>query len=312
MPKSDRNKTITLTKEETQRLLDRCVLSRALNDETDLTDKIVCGDAFEIAPRLRKKAYDLMIVDPPYNLTKNYGGEKFYKTDEDEYAAFTERWIRAFYPALKPTASVYVCCDFMSGVTIAPILAKYFTIRSRITWQREKGRGAKKNWKNGMEDVWFCTVSDDYYFDLGSVKQRRRVLAPYRENGEPKDWFVADGEKYRDTCPSNFWDDVTVPYWSMSENTAHPTQKPEKLVAKLTLASSKAGDLLLDPFAGSGTAAVVAKKLGRRFTALESNPGYCALGVKRLERAETDTVIQGYEDGVFYARGERPKRPTGR
>jgi len=307
MPKSERNKTITLTKEETQRLLDRCVLSRALNDETDLTDKIVCGDAFDIAPRLQKNAYDLMIIDPPYNLTKNYGGEKFYKTNAGEYAAFTERWIRAFYPALKPTASVYVCCDFMSGVTIAPILAKYFTIRSRITWQREKGRGAKNNWKNGMEDVWFCTVSDDYYFDLGSVKQRRRVLAPYRENGEPKDWFVADGEKYRDTCPSNFWDDVTVPYWSMSENTAHPTQKPEKLVAKLMLASAKKGDFVLDPFAGSGTTAVVAKKLGRRFTSIERNPGYCALGIARLDRAETDTTIQGYEDGVFYARGERPK-----
>ena len=221
MPKSERNKTITLTTEETQRLLDRCVLSRNLIGETDFTNKIVCGDAFETATRLPETAYDLMIVDPPYNLTKNYGGRKFYKTNADEYAEFTERWIRALYPALKPTASVYVCCDFMSGVTIAPVLMKYFTIRSRITWQREKGRGAKNNWKNGMEDVWFCTVSDEYYFDLAAVKQRRRVLAPYRENGEPKDWFVENGEKYRDTCPSNFWDDITVPYWSMKIGRAH-------------------------------------------------------------------------------------------
>lgn len=309
MPASERNKTLTLTQDETQRLFGRCVLSRDVaGDLSSVTDKIVCGDAFEVAGKLPEKAFDLLIVDPPYNLTKNYGGEKFYKTNGDEYAEFTEKWIRAFYPALKPTASVYVCCDFMSGVTIAPLLAKYFKIRSRITWQREKGRGSKNNWKNGMEDVWFCTTGDEYFFDLASVKQRRRVLAPYRENGEPKDWFVENGEKYRDTCPSNFWDDITVPYWSMSENTAHPTQKPEKLVAKLMLASSKPGDFVLDPFGGSGTTAAVARKLGRHYTVIERNPEYCAWSEKRIELAGTDSAIQGYEDGVFYARGERPTR----
>lgn len=242
MPASERNKTLTLTQDETQRLFGRCVLSRDVaGDLSSVTDKIVCGDAFEVAGKLPEKAFDLLIVDPPYNLTKNYGGEKFYKTNGDEYAEFTEKWIRAFYPALKPTASVYVCCDFMSGVTIAPLLAKYFKIRSRITWQREKGRGSKNNWKNGMEDVWFCTTGDEYFFDLASVKQRRRVLAPYRENGEPKDWFVENGEKYRDTCPSNFWDDITVPYWSMSENTAHPTQKPEKTRGETHARVVKAG-----------------------------------------------------------------------
>lgn len=309
MPASERNKTLTLTHDETQRLFGRCVSLRDVTgDLSGFTDKIVCGDAFEVAEKLPGKAFDLLIVDPPYNLTKNYGGEKFYKTNGDEYAGFTEKWIRAFYHALKPTASVYVCCDFMSGVTIAPLLAKYFKIRSRITWQREKGRGSKNNWKNGMEDVWFCTVGDEYYFDLASVKQRRRVLAPYRENGQPKDWFMENGEKYRDTCPSNFWDDITVPYWSMSENTAHPTQKPEKLVAKIMLASSKPGDFVLDPFGGSGTTAAVAKKLGRHYTVVERNPEYCAWGEKRIELAATDPAIQGYEDGVFYARGDRPPR----
>lgn len=309
MPASERNKTLTLTHDETQRLFGRCVSScDVTGDLSSVTDKIVCGDAFEVVGRLPEKSFDLLIVDPPYNLTKNYGGEKFYKTNGDEYAEFTEKWIRAFYPALKSTASVYVCCDFMSGVTIAPLLAKYFKIRSRITWQREKGRGSKNNWKNGMEDVWFCTVSDEYCFDLAAVKQRRRVLAPYRENGEPKDWFVENGEKYRDTCPSNFWDDITVPYWSMSENTAHPTQKPEKLVAKIMLASSKPDDFVLDPFGGSGTTAAVAKKLGRHYTVVERNPEYCAWGEKRIELAATDPAIQGYEDGVFYARGDRPPR----
>ncbi|MBQ6095213.1 MAG: site-specific DNA-methyltransferase, partial [Lachnospiraceae bacterium] len=101
---------------------------------------------------------------------------------------------------------------------------------------------------------------------------------------------------------SNFWDDISIPYWSMPENTAHPTQKPEKLIAKLILASSNAGDVVLDPFAGSGTTAVTAKKLGRHFVTIEQNELYCAWAQKRLEMADEDPSIQGFSDGVFWER----------
>ena len=130
------------------------------------------------------------------------------------------------------------------------------------------------------------------------------MLAPYKENGVAKDWFVTEKGKFRDTCPSNFWDDLTVPYWSMSENTPHPTQKPEKLIAKLILASSNEGDLVLDPFSGSGTTSVVAKKLNRSFIAIEQNKDYCALAQRRLDMANEDKSIQGY-DGVFMERNSR-------
>ena len=170
-------------------------------------------------------------------------------------------------PLLKPDASIYVCCDWESSLIIGSVLPEFFTVRNRITWQREKGRGAKANWKNGMEDIWFATVSDDYVFHLDAVRQRRRVIAPYRVDGAPKDWQETENGSFRDTCPSNFWDDITVPFWSMQENTAHPTQKPEKLLAKLLLASSDEGDLVLDPFLGSGSTSVTAKKLGRHYSA---------------------------------------------
>jgi site-specific DNA-methyltransferase (adenine-specific) len=93
----------------------------------------------------------------------------------------------------------------------------------------------------------------------------------------------------------------------MAENTAHPTQKPEKLIAKLILASSNQGDLVLDPFAGSGTTAVVAKKLDRKYIGIEHNPLYCAWAEKRLEDAEANATIQGYEDGVFWERNSKTK-----
>jgi site-specific DNA-methyltransferase (adenine-specific) len=131
------------------------------------------------------------------------------------------------------------------------------------------------------------------------------VLAPYKENGKPKDWDETAKGNFRDTHPSNIWTDVTVPFWSMPENTDHPTQKPEKLLAKIILASTNAGDRILDPFAGSGTTAVVAKKLGRHFTAIEADEDYCLLAAKRLQIAEHDTTIQGFENGVFWERNSR-------
>lgn len=88
---------------------------------------------------------------------------------------------------------------------------------------------------------------------------RRKVIAPYKVDGKPKDWEETPEGNYRNTYPSNFWDDISIPYWSMPENTAHPTQKPEKLLAKLILASSNTDDIILDPFLGSGTTSVVAK-----------------------------------------------------
>lgn len=299
---SPRNKTITLSVAEEAAFLKRCVTPRAPIGAADALDTVLLGDTFSLLPLLPEASVDLLIVDPPYNLTKDFGGRQFKKRDEKAYRAFTAQWLDAVTPLLKPNASLYVCCDWESSLVIGPLLCERFTVRNRITWQREKGRGASKNWKNSMEDIWFATVSEDYCFHVDAVKQRRAVVAPYRENGLPKDWQETEDGRFRDTCPSNFWDDITVPYWSMTENTEHPTQKPEKLLAKLILASSSEGDLVLDPFLGAGSTAVTAQKLGRHFVGIEQNPRYCALTQKRLALAKEDPSIQGYTDGVFWAR----------
>ncbi len=271
-------------------------------------NKTIIGDMFESVHLIDDASVDLLIVDPPYNLNKNFHGNTFLARAEEEYSIYTEKWIEAVLPKLKKTASVYVCCDWKSSIIIGGVLSKYFMLRNRITWQREKGRGARANWKNGMEDIFFATVSDEYTFNLDAVKVRKKVFAPYKANGKPKDWEKTEQGNYRNTCPSNFWDDVAIPYWSMAENTAHPTQKPEKLVAKLILASSNKDDLVLDPFAGSGTTGVVAKKLGRNFIDIEQNPLYCAWAEKRLSDCNLGDRIQGYDDGVFWARNSGLKK----
>ena len=94
----------------------------------------------------------------------------------------------------------------------------------------------------------------------------------------------------------------------MSENTAHPTQKSEKLMAKLILASSNEGDIVFDPFAGSGSSLVVAKKLGRKFLGVERNSLYGIWAQKRLENASDNKKIQGFEKGVFFERNTNIKR----
>lgn len=301
--KSTRNKTIDLSIEEDNgHYLSRCISADSELSHGNIINKTILGDTFEVLKKLPDNFVDLLIVDPPYNLNKDFHGSTFKQNSISDYAVYTDKWLTAVKHCLKPNASIYVCVDWLSSTSVHLVLDKKFNVRNRITWQREKGRGAKMNWKNGMEDVWFATVSNDYTFNVDSVKIRRKVLAPYKQNGKAKDWEETDNGRFRNTYPSNFWDDLSIPYWSMPENTAHPTQKPEKLVAKLILASSNPGDVILDPFLGSGTTSVVAKKLGRNFVGIEQNPLYCIWAEKRLELAETNKSIQGYADGVFWER----------
>lgn len=266
-------------------------------------NKLIRQDLFKVIDYLPDKFADLIFIDPPYNLTKTYNEMIFRQMGFTEYEEWIDSWLSKIRRLLKPDASIYICCDWRSSSAIFRTAGKYFQIRNRITWEREKGRGARSNWKNCLEDIWFCTVSDKYTFNLDDVKISRRVIAPYkRENGEPKDWIIHKNEKIRITHPSNLWTDITVPFWSMPENTEHPTQKPEKLLAKIILASSSKGDTVFDPFAGSGTTLVTAKKLGRNFCGVEIDRTYAALALKRLLMANKDKSIQGYDDGIFRER----------
>lgn len=301
--RAERNRTLTVSKEEETVLKKQILYSKDLSFGSDLTDKIINGDIYDVLPYIPDGIADLIIVDPPYNLSKNFNSSKFAAMSNEKYVDFVRSWLHIVCQKLKPTGSLYMCGDWKCSAAQQQAIEKELTILNRITWQREKGRGASSNWKNAMEDIWFAVKNDkDYYFDVEAVKMKRKVIAPYKENGKPKDWEATKDGKFRITCPSNFWDDISIPFWSMPENTDHPTQKPEKLMAKLILASSRPGDLVLDPFVGSGTTCVVAKKLGRRFIGVDLDEEYCMWGVKRLNMAETDKEIQGYCGGFFWER----------
>ena len=297
------NRTIRLNESEIKNYSSSLIsLTKPLKINS-LVNKIINQDIFEVLDFLPKNFVDLLFIDPPYNLTKKFNLSSFKELDSIEYEIWLESWLHRLTGILKKNSSIYICGDWKSSASIFKVGSKYFKVRNRITWEREKGRGAKTNWKNCTEDIWFFTNSDDYIFNTENVKLRRKVLAPYRdEKRNPKDWNQNVQGNFRDTFPSNIWTDISIPFWSMPENTAHPTQKPEKLLAKIILASTNKGDLVFDPFVGSGTTAVVAKKLGRKFVGVELDKYYCCLAQKRLEIAEKEKRIQGYEDSVFWER----------
>jgi site-specific DNA-methyltransferase (adenine-specific) len=301
--RAPRNRTITINPDERDRLLSKLITERPRVQYDQPIEGTILGNFREWVEMLPPRHVDLLFLDPPYNLSKSFNGKTFSRKDIDKYTAWLDEILCTLLPLLKPDATVYICGDWFTSVSIFSAASKHLIVRNRITWEREKGRGAKSNWKNVNEDIWFCTVSGKYRFNVDRVKLRRKVMAPYTDSdGLPKDWVKSENGSFRDTHPSNLWTDITIPFWSMPENTDHPTQKSEKLLAKLILASTNPGDFVLDPFLGSGTTSVVAKKLNRRFLGIELDETFALLASKRLEMAETETDIQGFSDSVFWER----------
>ncbi len=307
--RAPRNRTISLTGDEERELCLRLCSLDDIRGGGSFLNRTIHADLLEVLPLLPNAFADLIIIDPPYNLTKDFNGNIFSARSNSEYLNYVREWLPLVISKLKPAGSLYLCGDWKCTAALQQVLSEHLHIINRITWQREKGRGALHNWKNGMEDIWFAVRDlNNYYFNVDAVKIRRQVIAPYRVKGQPKDWEETESGNFRTTYPSNFWDDISIPFWSMPENTDHPTQKPEKLIAKLILASSREGDVVFDPFLGSGTTSVVAKKLGRRYCGVEINEEYCCWAEKRLKIASTETTIQGYTNGVFWERNTLNKQ----
>lgn len=305
--RAPRNKTLSLTTADVKKYSPQIIPYKE-GMCLSAYNKIIQGDIFNAYRAIPDNSVDLLFLDPPYNLSKQFEKNHFSKKNTQKYTLWFKSWFELLLPKLKESATVYVCGDWYTSISIYSVLREYLHVRNRITWEREKGRGSKKNFKMSHEDIWYATKSNNFVFNVNSVKLKKRVIAPYKKDGHPKDWFQEDTEKFRLTYPSNFWNDISVPFWSMAENTDHPTQKPEKLLAKLILASSNSGQLVWDPFLGSGTTAVVAQKLGREYIGIELSRQYILWSLKRLDMARKTPQIQGYEQGVFWERNSQIKR----
>src|SRR5690606_24141470 len=179
-PRAPRNRTLTLSTDERARCAGDLLIPSGPLAPQELQDRVINADLFALLPLLPSTFVDLLILDPPYNLSKDYHTTRFQQCDDDAYRAWLESWLPALLPVLKPTASVYACSDWRSSSALYAVLKQHLIVRNRITWERDKGRGARRNWKNNSEDIWFCTVGETYTFEVDRVKLKRRVRAPYR------------------------------------------------------------------------------------------------------------------------------------
>ena len=191
--RAPRNRTLTVSPDERLRLMSKLIVQRPRAALDRPAEGTILGDCRDWVGLLPRKYVDLLILDPPYNLDKEFNGRRFSRKGVGEYTAWLNEILSLLVPLLKPTATVYICGDWLTSVSVFSAAVNHLIVRNRISWEREKGRGAKRNWKNASEDIWYCTVSEEYTFNVDAVKLRRKVLAPYTDrNGSPKDWVKSD------------------------------------------------------------------------------------------------------------------------
>ena len=231
--------------------------------------QLICGDAIEEMAKLPSNSIDLIIADPPYNLGKDYGNNQDAK-EWGEYEAFTKKWLMEAKRLLKDSGSIYVFMGvrFISKLFLILEGDLGFQFNSWITWHYTQGMGRKQGFSPRHEDILYFTKSKKFTFNLDAIRVPQKY---YREVNN-----MAGAN------PGDVWQFSHVHY-SNPEREKHPTQKPEALMERIVLASSNAGNLVLDPFVGSGTSCKVANVLGRHWVGIDINPEYIVMSQNRMK-----------------------------
>ena len=154
-PRAPRNRTVTLTQEETRQMETELLQLTGPAEVGTVQNRVLWGDAFCLAQWLPHAFVDLLVLDPPYNLTKTFGESTWKACSSADYQNWLESWLPGLLRLVKPTGTVYLCGDWRSSAALHQAAEKYLVVRNRITWEREKGRGAQHNWKNTSEDIFF-------------------------------------------------------------------------------------------------------------------------------------------------------------
>ncbi|WP_056928685.1 adenine-specific DNA-methyltransferase [Candidatus Symbiothrix dinenymphae] len=248
-------------------------------------NKIVQGDSLEIlSAEVPDDSVDLIFVDPPYNIGKNFNGHKDKWATDEDYLNWCYQWINLCIGKLKSTGSMYIMTSTQFMPYFDIFLRKKLTILSRLVWYYDSSGVQAKNYYGSMyEPILFCVKNpDNYTFNANDILVEaktgaKRKLIDYRKN-PPQ---VYSSEK----VPGNVWEFARVRY-RMDEYENHPTQKPIALLERIIKASSNIGDTVLDPFSGTFTTSFVAKQLGRKSIGIELQEEYVKIGLRRLGIAD--------------------------
>jgi site-specific DNA-methyltransferase (adenine-specific) len=249
---------------------------------TDWVDQVFCEDALAGMARIPDGSIDLILTDPPYNLGKDYGNASDQQS-VDDYLAWTERWVDIAIPKLKPNGSLYIFLTWRFAPEIFVMLKKRLTMMNEIIWDRRVPSmgGSTRSFSSVHDTIGFFVKRKDYHFDLDAVR------IPYdaaTKKARSRSIFV--GAKWLEVGynPKDLWS-VSRLHREHAERVDHPTQKPLEIIERMLKASCPPGGTVLDPFMGSGTTALAARKLGRHFVGFELNQDYCEIIQQRLAMA---------------------------
>lgn len=232
--------------------------------------EIITGDALTELGNIKTSSVDLVIADPPYNLGKDYGNNHDIK-GFDEYIAFSRKWLEQVKRILKPNGTIYVFMGFRFISYLYDIIDRELQLffNSWIIWHYTQGMGKTKGFSPRHDDILMFTRSMDFKFNLDNVRVPQKY---YRERNN-----------MRGANPGDVWEFSHVHYCNDNRQN-HPTQKPEGIIERMVLASSNEGDLVVDPFSGSGTTLRVCQQLGRNAIGIEINRDYVAMTRDRLNK----------------------------
>jgi site-specific DNA-methyltransferase (adenine-specific) len=266
-------------------------------------------DCQEIISVLPEKSVDVIFADPPYNIGK---AEWDSFSSIDDYVEWVKGWILELHPVLKDTGSLFVM-GFPENLALiyAAIASQFQSCRWLVWHYRNKSSLSKNDWVRSHEPILHLRKSKDFFFAPDKIREPYNLHTrkyPERPQGEssqyggksndPHFWSPhTKGAKPRDVI------DIPAINNTMKERTAHPTQKPEALLRKLLLGTCPSGGLVFDPFAGSGTALVVAEQAELFWLGAEISPEYSSIVETRLR-----TFLQDPKPLEYYLKLDLKRR----
>ena len=257
---------------------------------------LICGDSILLMKKIRTASVDMIFADPPYSLKKadwdTFGSQ-------EEYIKFSMKWIKEASRVLKDTGTLYLCGYSEILADLHHPSMKYFNNCRWLVWHYKNKANLGNDWGRSHESILCLRKSKKYTMNVDSIRipynahTLKYPSHPQAEtsqygNGKGRDNWVPNalGAKPKDVI------EIPTTCNGMGEKTPHPTQKPEELVRKLILASSDEGDIVLDPFVGSGTTAVCAKQLNRQWIGIDQEGEYLDWAKKRLQNVNKKTIQQ--------------------
>jgi adenine-specific DNA-methyltransferase len=245
---------------------------------------IYCTDCADAMKRLAKEVIDLTITSPPYNIGKEYESEKPIQ----DYIEWCEDWMREIHRLTKSEGAFwlnlgYVALEGRAKAIPLPYLLwnrSPFFLMQEVVWNYGAGVASRNSLSPRNEKLlWYVKDQDHYTFNLDAIRDPDVKYPNQKKNGKLRCNTIGKN-------PSDVWQIAKVTSGSdraSPERTPHPAQFPLDLIERLVVGFSNAGDLVLDPFIGSGTVAIACLAHGRPVIGFEIREDYCALATKRIK-----------------------------